>query len=466
MSKILTSTPKTFAIAIFFLIASMIAGFHFIVLKFQSEIEQMQSFQIPFLERSAVAVRINQTLALKLKAFVLSPHRELKEEIIDEREVYHQNVAAIFNAYEKVFNKKGSGKEFNRKVAEEIEDQVLDFVKKGNIKQAQKLLNDKSYNFHVDAITDSIQLFTEQISLDLDNQVSNINQQLKYTIIVIVLGTISLVVLFSLFLHSYMKNLREKEYSEKLLEEQRLLAEQNSRFASLGQMAGGIAHEINSPLQIIRGNAEILVDLHQEDQINEVDAIRLLNKIISTSDRISAIIRAMMKLNRGENRQQNNSFLFNEMVRDSVSICREKFNSYGISLRVHFLKKDQAVKGSLGEVSQILINLLNNAFDAVENVEEKWIEINSKVKGKTICLQVIDSGPGIPEKVQEHILTPFFTTKEIGRGTGMGLSISSSLAKKNNGELRFLPQKSRTTFEISLTLKTGKEKISETKLSA
>ena len=102
------------------------------------------------------------------------------------------------------------------------------------------------------------------------------------------------------------------------------------------------------------------------------------------------------------------------------------------------------------EVSQVLLNLLNNSYDAVEELEDKWIQVVTSIKNDKVCISVIDSGNGISQEIANEIMQPFFTTKPIGKGTGLGLSISKNLLESQQGELIIDHESANTKFDILL----------------
>jgi C4-dicarboxylate-specific signal transduction histidine kinase len=104
----------------------------------------------------------------------------------------------------------------------------------------------------------------------------------------------------------------------------------------------------------------------------------------------------------------------------------------------------------LVQIEQVLLNLLNNSFDAIQTLEEKWIRVEIKSDANNVEWHVIDSGRGIPEDVAEKMMLPFFTTKEVGKGTGLGLSISSGIMRSHMGELLIEKNAEHTTFVIRI----------------
>ncbi|MBY0412878.1 MAG: GHKL domain-containing protein, partial [Bdellovibrionales bacterium] len=99
---------------------------------------------------------------------------------------------------------------------------------------------------------------------------------------------------------------------------------------------------------------------------------------------------------------------------------------------------------------QVLINLLNNSYDAISNLQDKWIEIKGFKKEGLVYIQITDSGVGIVKEVADKIMNPFFTTKEVGKGTGLGLSISSEIMKSHGGSLKYMTDFTNTTFLLTL----------------
>ena len=108
------------------------------------------------------------------------------------------------------------------------------------------------------------------------------------------------------------------------------------------------------------------------------------------------------------------------------------------------------VSSRQAQISQILINLLNNSFDAIATLKNKWIEVKGFNEEGLIKIQITDSGTGIDKSVVEKMMNPFFTTKEVGKGTGLGLSISSEILKSHGGSLKYLEDSKNTTFLITL----------------
>src|SRR4029077_10772522 len=104
------------------------------------------------------------------------------------------------------------------------------------------------------------------------------------------------------------------------------------------------------------------------------------------------------------------------------------------------------------QVTQVLLNLLSNAYDAVENQDERWVRIAVDIHDDEVQIGVLDSGPGVPDDIAARIMEPFYTTKEIGRGTGLGLSLSKGIAEAHGGRLELDPHARPTRFTLTLKL--------------
>ena len=243
--------------------------------------------------------------------------------------------------------------------------------------------------------------------------------------------------------------------AEKLLQEQQLKLIQNTKMSALGEMAGGVAHEINNPLSIILGKLDTLEILYKEERHNEVAFFRELEKVRLTSIRIGKIVSGLRAFSRDGSKDPIVTIDVNSIISDVISLCSEKFASQGIKI-IYDSELNTEIECRPTDISQILLNLLNNAFDAIQNQNSKWIKIEvSTEASEMVCIAVIDSGTGVPVSFRDKIMQPFFTTKEVGKGTGLGLSISKGLAEAHNGDLELDAKSIQTKFQIKLPIRQG-----------
>lgn len=244
------------------------------------------------------------------------------------------------------------------------------------------------------------------------------------------------------------EDLTQQNLMKETIENQRVRMTQEAKMAVLGEMAGGIAHEINTPLAIISGNAE-LVRVKIESAPDFSSTVQQLNKIVDTTQRIARVIRGLLQFSRNAESDNPEIILISEIVSMTLDLCRTKLAHGEVKLQ-NEIPTDLLVHVRSIEVSQILINLIGNAMDAVEHLSEKWILLKAEARGALVLLSVIDSGKGIDPTVAEKIMIPFFTTKEVGKGTGLGLSISKGLAEQNGGRLYLDKLSPNTRFVLEI----------------
>lgn len=254
------------------------------------------------------------------------------------------------------------------------------------------------------------------------------------------------------YLQASVRDISERVKFQKELDEARIQQLNASRLASLGEMAGGIAHEINNPMAVIRSQAEHMVNAMNRGQgISENFIKQGLDRIISTSDRISRIIKGLKLLSRDSTTDPLLVTDLDTIIQDTLGFCEERLKERKIKFECVRTEPIEILCRSV-EISQVILNLINNAVDAIENSPSPWIRLESSKDSKMVTIKVIDSGTGIPKNVAEKITLPFFTTKEVGKGSGLGLSISKRIIERHSGDF-FLDTKAKnTTFVIKLPL--------------
>ncbi|MFY7992536.1 MAG: ATP-binding protein [Bacteriovoracaceae bacterium] len=244
------------------------------------------------------------------------------------------------------------------------------------------------------------------------------------------------------------------------LEAQQAKAHYSAKLASLGEMAASIAHEINNPLAIIQGSAEQLMRGYEKESITKERQEQSVKKIIGTTERISKIVRSLKTLSRNGDKDPFKDFYLKDVIDDCLEITRQNLQEKKIKLIVTPIIPDLKIFGQQVQISQVLMNLINNAYHAIENSpDEKWIRIELNKYDHYIELHISDSGAGIPEVIREKIMEPFFTTKDVGKGTGLGLSISKAIIENHGGTLKLDEEAKNTTFTITLPVSV-KDKIS------
>jgi len=224
----------------------------------------------------------------------------------------------------------------------------------------------------------------------------------------------------------------------------------SSKMVALGEMAGGIAHEINNPLTIIKGHADrIRMILRKTDDSESIASS--VEQICGTVDRISKIIQGLKNFSRDSTEVAFEPNTLIDVIQDSLSFCQEKLKNQSISIEVEGDFSLQVLCSRV-QISQVIVNLIINSSYAIQKLPEKWIRIELSRVGLQAKMSVTDSGPGIGPEIRMKIMDPFFTTKPIGEGTGLGLSISRGILENHSGRLVLDEKSKHTKFDLILPL--------------
>lgn len=230
---------------------------------------------------------------------------------------------------------------------------------------------------------------------------------------------------------------------------QNMLAE-SSRLASLGEMASGIAHEINNPLTIILGRLTIAQKKIERNDPPEI-VVKELKTIEKTVFRISNIVNGLKKLSRESSFDPIETFDIVHLINESRELYAQKLTKFEV--KFNFAHTEPIfVNAKPLQLSQVILNLVNNSVDAIETLTERWVTIDIQKTGERCLISIIDSGNGIPPNIAAKVMNPFFTTKDPGRGTGLGLSLSKKMVEDSKGRFYYDAAKKNTTFCIDLEL--------------
>ena len=232
---------------------------------------------------------------------------------------------------------------------------------------------------------------------------------------------------------------------------------QQAKLASLGEVATGIAHEINQPLTYIN---TVIQRIIEDIEINDLDtsiASERLKKSEQQVSRIKSIIDHLRIFGRTQNVIHNEVDLI-VVLEDSLLIMSEKIRLKNIKLIKNIDNNLLKIKGNSNKLEQIFINLFSNAIDALkkkENEKELIISIRNSEDNSNVILQISDNGDGMSEEIRKKIFEPFYTTKKIGKGTGMGLSIIYGIVNEHGGKITCESEVGKgTLFSIEFPTKT------------
>ena len=231
------------------------------------------------------------------------------------------------------------------------------------------------------------------------------------------------------------------------IEEQRVRALASSRLAALGEMAAGLAHEINNPIAIISAKCQLIERELQKENPSRERIGHETERIESTLQRISSIIRGLRAFARTGENDPFEWYSLNDILREIRELTDRCMMEKGI--HVEWTEPESVeIFCRPVQVHQILVNLINNAKDALERTQEKCITIGCSLQNSSLVLKVANTGPRIPPEFQEKMWRPFFTTKQVNKGTGLGLSISLGLARDHQFELEYNANSPITEFQL------------------
>ena len=264
---------------------------------------------------------------------------------------------------------------------------------------------------------------------------------------------------------------RARRAAERELETQQALSVRSDRLRSLGEMAAGMAHELNQPLMGVRGLAEhMLIGQDRGWELTTAQFCDRLQRIIEQADRMVHIIEHIRMFARQAGKPERSKVDINDVVRSATDLLGVQFRSHGLELDCDLGQDLPAVSANAFSLEEVLLNLLNNARDAVEEDRAQGksprVVVRTRANGiadaPAVRIEVIDTGHGIPEDVMAKVFDPFYTTKDPDKGTGLGLSISRSIVAELEGSLRMESAVGRgTTAIISLPARVEDEAVEE-----
>ena len=235
---------------------------------------------------------------------------------------------------------------------------------------------------------------------------------------------------------------------------------QSSKLATLGEVTTGMAHELNQPLNIIHMAAESTLEFAKDGNVPTEVLTNKLERILSQTDRASAIINHMRTFGRTDSGNQKVVDL-KEAVQGAVGLVSEQLRLKNIDLTVSLPETCRKVMGSQLQLEQVILNLLTNARDAIKAKEDSGnepqqitIDITDDMQSEEVNITVQDTGGGIPDEMLGRIFEPFFTTKEVGQGTGLGLSIGYGIINDMGGRIEAANVNDGARFTITLSAAT------------
>ncbi|MBF0301183.1 MAG: hypothetical protein HQK51_20915, partial [Oligoflexia bacterium] len=234
----------------------------------------------------------------------------------------------------------------------------------------------------------------------------------------------------------HIKDITDIVLAQKTIEKHQEMLVQGAKFSALGQMAGGIAHEINNPINVINSETEDLKELATENQLKQNIVLKIANNIETTSKRMAKIVKGLRVFARTKEKEELRPEYIHGMLSDLEGIAITRLQKEGVKFEILPFDKSLMILCCEYQILQIFINLVNNAIDAVAPLNEKWIKIEIVSHTTSVSFLIMDSGKGIPSQNIDKLFTPFFTSKALLSNNNVGYNniypSSSNITHSNN----------------------------------
>jgi two-component system NtrC family sensor kinase len=271
----------------------------------------------------------------------------------------------------------------------------------------------------------------QQETSDAFAELRNVQQFVAVVMILVSVGAIFIAYVIS---RNLGQRLAEAHHDRTVMAHQVI---ETGRLASIGELAAGIAHEINNPVAIMVQEAGWIDDLLADgepisgDNLEEIE--RAVGQIRTQGDRCKEITYKLLSFARKTD-PTIKEVILNDVVDEVIGLTSQKTRYANVKIETKLSQNLPRIQASPSEVQQVLLNLVNNAIDAIER-PGGTVTVITRSKGNEIFLEVHDTGKGIPEANLARIFDPFFTTKPVGQGTGLGLSICYGIVEKMGGKI-------------------------------
>jgi PAS domain S-box-containing protein len=246
------------------------------------------------------------------------------------------------------------------------------------------------------------------------------------------------------FLVGHVEDLRE-------LREAQEIALQSAKLATIGETAASLAHELRAPLSAIRLKAESGLELHtlMTPELYQ----KKLSEIVRIVDKTDEILQHMRDFSRRSDTEQRQARPLDELIDEVMLLCKSNLTQLGIRTQIEIPKDLPRLSCNAVQLEQVFTNLINNARDAMEGRAQRRLTLRGFVEQGELCVSVADTGHGISPEIQKQLFQSFFTTKERGKGTGLGLTIVSRIVEEHGGRITMQSVEGEgTTFVLHFPL--------------
>ncbi len=246
-------------------------------------------------------------------------------------------------------------------------------------------------------------------------------------------------------IYGTIQDIQKQRETQEAYERERMKSIHSSKLASLGEMAAGVAHEINNPLAIISGSAQLIPRFIE----NPEKVLARVEEIERSSRRIERIVNNLRRFSRSDSEHNFEQHDLNNLVKEACVLLAARFKRLMIPVRIESEVSDAWIRCDDVAIEQVIINLVNNAIDAASESDEPRVTLGVRRRKNRIELIVEDNGPGIPADVRERVFEPFFTTKRPDAGTGLGLSITQGIIEDHGASITLAECRDGTRFIVT-----------------
>ncbi len=349
-----------------------------------------------------------------------------------------ENIRIGSTGFAFILNKKGEFQTKPRFEVEAAKEPYLDFLKYDSTPLDDVVVLEKADDAGVEKIHVWSRLKNADWLLAYQQKASDayavLTQAQKLTIVIFLIGMGVIIVAAILLAKRLVRHIAKMETEKEMMNEQVIEA---GKLASIGELAAGIAHEINNPVAVMVEEAGWIRDLLDEDDLKETANLeefkRSLNQIQTQGHRCKQITHKLLSFARKTDPTVK-LVQINEVIEDVISLSQQRAMYASVKIETNLDPDLPKVEASPSELQQVFLNMINNSLDAMDS-KGGTIEVISRVSGRFVVVDVADTGAGIPKGNLQRIFDPFFTTKPVGKGTGLGLSICYGIMKKMGGDL-------------------------------
>jgi two-component system NtrC family sensor kinase len=265
---------------------------------------------------------------------------------------------------------------------------------------------------------------------------------------------VSLVIVYGVMTQTLI-NGRKAALLEKDRTQEQLI--QSESLAAIGQLVAGIAHELNNPLtgasSLIQTDIELIQEQQEKRQIDKA-LLEDLSYSLKELNKTKEIVKSILDLSRQTQTYQEDVDM-NAVIEDALQVLHNQYKTMEVTIEKHYDLNLPMIQGNFSNLGQVLINIINNALQALPD-GRGMLTLSTACHPETesIVVECRDNGTGIPHEILKDIFKPFFTTKEVGKGTGLGLYVSYEIIKKHAGEIKVNSVEGKgTTFTIIIPCK-------------